>query len=215
MKKLAIGCLVVVLVVGVAVIGIGYYGYLKVKDTVSQLAELQKVPEIERGIRVKTPFTVPASGELTAAQVDRFMTVSTRARAPGPGHGGVRAQLQDARGQEGLHGRRHARPAGGLSRHGDRVAHREARTGRRPERGRPWLEEYRWIRSEAYRALGVPFVDVDFARIAEQAQSGKQPSAPMMVGGAFTGPGPDANMKLVERHRKQLEDYVPLASFGL
>ena len=47
MKKLAIGCLVVVLVAGVAVIGIGYYGYLKVKDTVSQLAELQKVPEID------------------------------------------------------------------------------------------------------------------------------------------------------------------------
>jgi len=77
------------------------------------------------------------------------------------------------------------------------------------------LEEYRWIRSESYRALGVPFVDVDFARIAEQAQSGMQPSAPMMVGGAFSGPGPAANVKLVERYRKQLEAYVPLASFGL
>src|SRR5713101_3743236 len=80
MKKLAIGCLVVFVVVGAAVVGIGYYGYLKVRSTVTQLAELQKVPEIERGIRVQTPFVVPASGELTATQVDRFMKVTTRVR---------------------------------------------------------------------------------------------------------------------------------------
>ena len=77
------------------------------------------------------------------------------------------------------------------------------------------LDEYRWIRSESYRALGVPFIDVDFARIAEQARSGGQQSAPVRVGGAFTGPGPASNLKLVEKYRKQLEDYVPLASFGL
>ena len=80
MKKVAIGCLVVFVVVGAAVVGIGYYGYLKVRSTVAQLAELQKVPEIERGIRVKTPFVVPASGELTASQVDRFMKVTTSVR---------------------------------------------------------------------------------------------------------------------------------------
>ena len=61
------------------------------------------------------------------------------------------------------------------------------------------LEEYRWIRSEAYRALGVPFIDVDFARIAEQTRSGQQ-SAPVLIGGALTGPGPASNLKLVERY---------------
>ena len=58
MKKLAIGCLVVFVVVGAAVVGIGYYGYLKVKSTVSQLAELGQVSDIERGVRIKTPFAV-------------------------------------------------------------------------------------------------------------------------------------------------------------
>jgi hypothetical protein len=216
MKKLAIGCLVVFLVVGVAVVGIGYYGYLKVKDTVSQLAELQKVPEIERSIRVKTPFNVPASGELTAAQVDRFMTVTTR----------VRERL----GQEAAKFERNYKTLADkknftaadmpalLSAYRDMatgwLAAKRAQVDALNEVGLS-LEEYRWIRSESYRALGVPFVDVDFARIAAEAQGGKQPSAPMMVGGAFTGPGPAANLKLVERYRKQLEDYMPLASFGL
>jgi hypothetical protein len=216
MKKLAIGCLVVFAVVAVAVVGIGYYGYLKVKDTVSQLAELQKVPEIERGIRVKTPFSVPASGELTASQVDRFMTVSTR----------VRERLgQDMaafeRNYKTLAAKKDFTAAdlpALLSAYRDMgagwLAAKRAQVDALNEVGLS-LEEYRWIRSEAYRALGVPFVDVDFARIVEQARTGEQPSAAMMVGGAVTGPGPAANLKLVERHRKQLEEFMPLASFGL
>jgi hypothetical protein len=216
MKKLAIGCLVVFVGVGIAVAGIGYYGYLKVKDTVSQLAELQKVPEIERGIRVQTPFSVPASGELTAAQVDRFMTVATR----------VRERLgQDLaafeRNYKTLAAKKDFTAADMpalLSAYRDMATGwlnaKRAQVDALNEVGLS-LGEYRWIRSEAYRALGVPLVDIDFARIAEQARSGGDPSANMMVGGAFSGRGPAANLKLVERHRKQMEDYLALASFGL
>ena len=48
MKKLAIGCGTVVLVLGVLVVGVGYYGFLKLRSTVTQFAELGRVPEIER-----------------------------------------------------------------------------------------------------------------------------------------------------------------------
>jgi hypothetical protein len=216
MKKLAIGCLVVLVVGGAAVVGIGYYGYLKVKDTVSQLAELQKVPEIERGIRVKTPFSVPPSGELTAAQVDRFMTVSTRVRERlGQNMAAFERNYKSLAAKKDFTA---ADMPALLSAYRDMAAAwldaKRAQVEALNEAGLS-LEEYRWIRREAYRALGVPFVDVDFARIAAQARSGEQPSPPALVGGAFTGPGPAANLKLVERYRKQLEDYVPLASFGL
>src|SRR5262249_58400972 len=80
MKKLAIGCGVVMLAVGVIVVGIGYYGYFKLRGTVTQFAELGKLPEIEREVRVKTPFTPPASGDLTASQLDRLMEVQKRVR---------------------------------------------------------------------------------------------------------------------------------------
>src|SRR5438093_3664711 len=79
MKKLAIGCAIVFVVVGAAVVGIGYYGYMKVRSTVTQFAELGKIRDIEGEVRVKT-FAVPKSGALTATQVDRFMQVQTRVR---------------------------------------------------------------------------------------------------------------------------------------
>ena len=56
MKKLAIGCGIAVLVVGVACVGIVYYGYTKLRSTVSQIAELGQVHDIERGVKVQTPF---------------------------------------------------------------------------------------------------------------------------------------------------------------
>ena len=216
MKKLAIGCLVVLVVAGAAVVGIGYYGYLKVRSTVAQLAELQKVPEMERGIRIKTPFAVPASGELTAGQVDRFIRVTTRVRD--------RLGVDMAAFERNYKTLAEKKQTTAADLPALMSAYRDMATG--------WLnakraqvdglnevglslEEYRWIRSEAYRALGVPFVDVDFARIADQVRSGGQPSAPVLLGGALTGSGPASNLKLVERFRKQLEDFVPLASFGL
>jgi hypothetical protein len=41
------------------------------------------------------------------------------------------------------------------------------------------------------------------------------PPAEVTLGGAFTGTGSASNLKLVERFRKPLDDYVPLATFGL
>jgi hypothetical protein len=76
------------------------------------------------------------------------------------------------------------------------------------------LDEYRWIRNQAYRALGVPLVDMDIAQIVEQARNGGQPGT-VTLGGAFTGTGSASNLKLVEKFRKPLEDYLPLATFGL
>jgi hypothetical protein len=77
------------------------------------------------------------------------------------------------------------------------------------------MSEYRWIRSEAYKSLNLPLVDIDFATIAKQIRNNKQPSEEIMLGGAFSGAASPANAKLVERYRKQLEDNMPMATFGL
>jgi hypothetical protein len=215
MKKLAIGCLLVLVLGGAAVAGIGYYGYLKVKSTVSQFAELAKVPEIERDVRVKTPFTAPRSGELTASQVDRFMRVQTRVHDR-LGHNFALLE----RNYKSLADKKEATIADLpmlMAAYRDMAAAwldaKRAQVEGLNETGLS-LEEYRWIRSESYRALDVPFIDVDFARIAEQARSGATQGT-VLIGGALTGRGPASNLKLVERYRKQLEDYMPLAAFGL
>jgi len=217
MKKLAIGCGIVVLLIGAAIVGVGYYGYMKVKSTVTQLAELGQVRDIERGVQVQTAFVVPASGELTAAQVDKLLKVTTHVRDR------LNADLTTfQRTYKSLADKKEATAAdlpALLSAYRDLAKDwlnaKRAQVEALNEVGLS-LDEYRWIRSSAYAALDIPFMDVDFGRIAEQVKNaGGQVNATVLVGGAFSGKGPASNLKLVEKYRKQLEDYIPLASFGL
>jgi hypothetical protein len=217
MKKLAIGCGIVVLLIGAAIVGVGYYGYMKVKSTVTQLAELGQVRDIERGVKVQTAFVVPASGELTAAQVDKLLKVTTRVRDR------LNADLTTfQRTYKSLADKKEATAAdlpALLSAYRDLAKDwlnaKRAQVEALNEVGLS-LDEYRWIRSSAYAALDIPFMDVDFGRIAEQVKNaGGEVNATVLVGGAFSGKGPASNLKLVEKYRKQLEDYIPLASFGL
>jgi hypothetical protein len=211
-KKLAIGCAILLVVAGAAIGGVGYYLYLKVEPTLSQFKELAQVHDIERDVKVQTPFVVPTSGALTAAQVDKMMLVTSR----------VRARLdQDMavfqRTYKSLAERKDATAADlpalasayrDLAK--DWLSAKRAQVEALNEAGLS-LDEYRWIRSSAYGALDIPFTDVDLGRIAEQVKAGGQ----VIVGGAFAGKGPASNLKLVEKYRKQLEDYLPLAAFGL
>lgn len=216
MKKLAIGCGVVVLALGAIVVGVGYYGFLKVRGTVTQFAELAKLPEIEREVRVKAPFTPPASGDLTASQLDRLMQVQKRVRD----RLGENAAAFE-RTYKSLGEKKEATAAdlpALLSAYRDLAAMwidaKRTQVAALNDAGLS-LAEYRWIRSSAYQAIGAPFVDVDFARIASDAKAGVQTSTPGTFEGAFRGTGPAANQKLAEKFRKQLEDNLALASFGL
>ena len=217
MKKLAIGCGVVVLVLGIVVVGVGYYGYTKFKGTVTQFAELSKIPDIERDVRVKTAFNAPSTGELTAAQVEKFVQVQTRVRDR---LGANFATFE--RTYKTLAEKKQATAAdlpALLSAYRDLAAmYLDAKRTQVEALNTAGLslDEYRWIRSSAYQAIGAPYLDVDFARIAADAKAGIQSATPPgSFEGAFRGPAPAANVKLVEKFKKQLEDNLALASFGL
>lgn len=216
MKKLAIGCGVIVVLLGVIAVGVGYYGYLKVKGTVTQFAELRKLPDIEREVRVRTPFTPPASGELTPAQVDRLLLVQRRVHDR-LGENFARFQ----RTYQSLADKKQATvvdfPAL-MSAYRDLAAMwldaKRTQVAALNEAGLS-LDEYRWIRSSAYQAIGAPFVDVDFAKLADEAKAGIENDMSGSFEGAFKGQAPAGNVKLVEKFKKQLQDNLALASFGL
>jgi hypothetical protein len=217
MKKLAIGCGIAVFVVGAACAGILYYGYTKVKSFGTQFAELAQTHDIERGVKVQTPFVVPSSGELTQAQVDKLMKVTSRV------HDRLEKDMAVFQRTYQTLAQKKETTAADLpalmSAYKDLAANwlsaKRAQVDALNEAGLS-LEEYRWIRSASYAALDIPFVDVDFGRIADQVKNaGGQVNGYAMVGGALAGKGPASNQKLVEPHRKQLEDYMPLAAFGL
>jgi len=216
MKKLAIGCLVILVLGGVLAAGVGFYIYRKAQATFAEFQQLREVPDIERQVRVKGGFTPPASGELTAAQVDRLVRVQTSVRErlgerfaemerkyktlaekqnPGLGdmpeilgaYRDITAAWVDAKRRQV-----DALNEAGLS-----------------------LEEYRWIRDQAYQALGMPFIDFDMSKFAANINGRNVDISPGEVRGAVGPSGPDANRKLIEKHKKVLEQNLSLASFGL
>src|SRR5262249_45629844 len=215
MKKLAIGCAVVLVVVGAAAVGVTYYGYLKVKSMATQFAELGQVADLESHVKIKTPFTAPESGELTATQVDRLIQVQTRVRQSlGTEFAAIERNYQTLLNKKQADVTDLPALVGAYK----DMAHalvdaKKAQVDALNDLGMS-IGEYRWIRAETYHSLGTPFVDLDFAQLAERQRNG-QTAGTLSLNANMTGAPPTANAKLVEKYRKQLEDYMPLASFGL
>lgn len=216
MKKLALGCGIVLLLMGIAAAGVAYYVYRQVAPTIAQFREFAQVPDLERNVRNRDPFTPPATGELTERQVERLVQVQNR----------VRERLGD-------------RFAELETRHKALLEKVRAEAVDLPEilaiyRGiaAAWmdakrqqiealneasfsLEEYRWVRERAYRALGQPFVEIDVSQIIEDVKQGVTSADPTALKGAIGIDEKDPNRSLVEKFKKFLEQNAALAALGL
>ena len=215
MKKLAIGCGVVLLVLCIVGAGAAYYLYRQVSSTVAQFAELGQIPDLERSIRNRAEFTPPASEELTDSQVEKLVQVQSEVRR----RIGVRMKEFEAK-YKTLAEKNDATivDAPALMRAYSDLAATwlDAKRGQIEALNAAGLslDEYRWIRDQAYRALGQPFVDLDIAKIVDEARRGITQTAGELRGSM--GPsGPESNRALIERFKKQLEENLALASFGL
>ena len=216
MKKLAIGCGVVLLVTGVIAAGAAYYLYRQVSSTIAQFEQLAQVPEIERSVRNRTPFEPPASEELTDGQIEKLLQVQAAVRR----RVGQRMAAFEAN-YEALSKKGEASVSDApaiIRAYGDLAATwldaKRSQVEALNAAGLS-LEEYRWIRDQAYRAVGMPFVDLDFGRLAEEAKRGIRPDGIGELRGALEPAGPASNRTRLQKVRKQLEENLALASFGL
>jgi hypothetical protein len=215
MKKLAIGC-VVLLAIGVAgAAGASYFAYRKVASAYTGFAELGSLPDIERSIRNQRPFAPPPSDEPERAQLEHLLEVQQAVRS----RLGARAEEIERRYQRLL--AKDSVTAVDLpelvSAYRDLAgAYVDAKRAQVDALNRAGLslEEYRWTRSRAYAALGIPLMDLDVSRMIEEVKAGRQPATPTyrMTAGPAASP---AIRRLVEPHRKALEANVGLAFFGL
>ena len=215
MKKLAIGCGVVLLLLFIAAAGVSYYIYRQVAPTVAQFAELAKLPDIEKGVRNTTAFEPSASAELTEAQVQKLVRVQAEVRKRlGTQVAALETKYKD------LLDKKDAGPTDGpavLRAYGDLIATwmdaKRAQVDALNLAGLS-LEEYRWIRDESYRALGMAFMDLDLVKLADDAKRGSTSDVESLRG-AMEPSGPMSNRALVAKFKKQLEENIALASFGL
>jgi len=217
MKKVAIGCAVVVGIVLVGAIGAGYFISHKVGSAVSGFAQLSSLPQLEKSVR-KQGFTPPASGELSQSQLERLLQVQQTVRS----RLGTRADEMERRYHDLLQ-KKNATAVDApeiISAYRDlAAAYMDAKHAQVDALNQAGMSmgEYRWTRSKAYGALGIPLMDFDVARIVEDMKSGREPdSTAFQMTVSPTGPtGSPAMQKLVEPHRKALEANAGLAFFGL
>jgi hypothetical protein len=221
MKKLAIGCglVVVVLLAGAAVAT--YFVVNKVTSTYKEFAALGEVPAIERGVRNSATFAPPESGELTDAQVARYVKVQQHVRAL------LGSRFDEFRTKYAEMSKRMDKGQGTVFDAPSVIGAYKDLASTYVEAKKAQVEalnasnfslsEYRWVRQQAYAAIGMPVVDFDASKIIDDVTSGRAPNEPLtpQVGGAIGPSGPEVNRKLVAPHKKMLEDNAALSFFGL
>jgi hypothetical protein len=218
MKKLAIGCgVVALLAIVVGAIGV-YYVMHRVGSTVASFAALGSIPDIERQVQDKNPYAPPASDEFTEAQLARLLAVQATVRQKL----GDRFAVLDSKYRtlsETLKQRDATvmdAPAL-LSAYSDlATAYLDAKRWQVEALNEQHLSlaEYRWIRKQAYAAIGLTVMNVDIGEIIDDVKAGRNPP-PQQVEMVVGPTGPEQNRTLVEPHRKALEDNVALAFLGL
>lgn len=227
MKKLLVGCLVVLVLLGAGAIVTTCYVARKVnqniiqpmKSAAGELAQLGEVSKIEAGIKNTATFSPPASGEFTEAQLTKLTDVQGKIRAKlGDRFNEMQAKYKELFQRKSEAGITDAPEL--LRAYRDLAAAwldaKKAQVAALNEAGLS-LGEYRWIRGQAYAALGMPIMELDVSKLMDQIQkhSENPDDQPTSVGGSIGPSGPEANRNLVEPVKKALENNVALAMFGL
>lgn len=217
MKKVLLGCLVVV-VLAVALLAVGgyYFVYRPAKSYVASFQQLGEVDEIESRVTNRTVFAVPDNGELTGEQVERFMEVAGQiqerlgARAKqlkekydsiheGAGGDDARASIAAVMTSlkdlveffvEGKRAQVDALNALGFS-----------------------LDEYKWVKERVFQAAGVVLTEIDLTALGSAGEGG-MPDLDVRRSTADEEV-PEKNRALVEPYVEKIREYLPLGFFGL
>lgn len=222
MKKILGGCLIV-LVIAIVGFGVaGFYAYRAARpmldNAADYVARARELATLSDQVKNKTPFTPPANGELTPAQLDRFLAVQAR----------VRSELGD-RWTE-LEKKSEALKQKADSKNSDwtfndvssifsdftgiylqaRKAHVNALNVHKFSD-----EEFSWVRLRVYEAAGMQLAgSIDTSAIQEMAKESAQKTG-VSLPDVPIPEVPEANIKLVKPHASKLKEWLPMAMLGL
>jgi len=217
MKKWVIGCLIVLVLLGVGGVVGTYFVYRwgkgKVDSYVTSVKQFGDVAKIEEQVSNKSSFTAPANGELTTDQVDRFMKVQegletkmgarlkeldTKYQALSKSNGG-NASITEA--------------FGAISDLGSLIVEAKHTQVELLNAEHFSVDEYNWTRQSIYSAIGVPMTG-NFTDALKKAAEGHAPSGDTPHD-TIIGVVPEHNKELVAPHADKLKDRAGWAFFGL
>ena len=220
MKKLLVGCLVIAVLAGV-VLAVGSYLVYRaasplVQDARDYLRGLAEIGELEKDIVNKSPFDPPASGELTEAQVQRFARVQQQVRADlGQRMRAIEEKYKHLAGT----GENAPRPAFGDLLNSLRDLSGVFVDARRYQvnalnREQFSQQEYSWVRDRVFQAAGVEAINkVDLKKISDAVRNGTGDHIALE---RLPRPEvPAKNRALVKPYLSEMDQWIPLAFFGL
>ena len=222
MKKILGGCLIV-LVIAIVGFGIaGFYAYRAARpmfdNAADYVARARDLATLSDQVRNQSSYTPPASGELTASQVERFIAVQGR----------VRAELGDRWGEFEKTAESLKQKAGNKQAewsYSDISAIVSNFMGIYTEARKAHVtalnvhkfsdEEFSWVRLRVYEAGGMQLVDsFDTSAIEALVRGGAETSG-VAVPDIEMPKVPEANIKLVTPHAAKLKEWLPMAMLGL
>lgn len=222
MKKILGGCLIVLVIATVGFGVAGFYAYRAARpmfdNAADYVARARELATLSDKVTNQSPYTPPASGELTPAQVERFIAVQGR----------VRSELGDRwtefeKAAESLKQKVESRQSTwSFSEVSDIVSnfmgiYTEARKAHVTALNVHKFsdEEFSWVRLRVYEAGGMQLVDsFDTSAIEALFRDGAEKSG-VAVPDIAMPKVPEANIKLVTPHAAKLREWLPMAMLGL
>ena len=222
MKKILGGCLVVFAIALVGLGVAGFYAYRAARPMIDSAADYvsraRELSTLSDQVRNQSAYQPPANGQLTSAQVDRFLAVQTR----------VRSELGDRwttfeTKAEALKEKAAAKQSDwsfndistmfsnftGIYLEARKVHVNALNVHKFSD------EEFSWVRLRVYEAAGMQLAgSIDTSAIQEMARDSAEktgvtiPDLPMPD-------VPEANIKLVKPHAAKLKEWLPMAMLGL
>jgi hypothetical protein len=223
MKKLLVGCLGILALACVLFAVGGYILYRAASPVIDSargyLSNLSRINELDKDIANQTPFTPPATGELTEPQVQRFARVQDSVKnALGQRMTEIEEKYKRFKGTaENRQQPSFSDMVGALNdlanvllqaRHFQVNALNEEKFSR---------AEYSWVRDRVFQAAGKEVVNqVDLKKIEEQIRNNtgvsvdtsRAPTVPL-------APVPERNRELVKPYLDRMDSWLPLAFFGM
>lgn len=213
MKKLAIGCAVVIVLCMIGFGAVAYYVYYKAHQ---YMASMQEFAELDTKITNTASFPAPVNGEMTEDQVRRFVSVQENIRTKlGPRLDELSArQKQFEQLQKSEH--RDANFSEVMTAVSSLMGLiKDAKTAQVDalNAGHFSLKEYQWVRGQFYTAGGMAFAQVNFKQLQDLAkQQGGVSSADLEE---MQRSVPEKNRQLVQPYAEKMKDWAPFAFFGL
>lgn len=221
MKKVLAGCLIVLVIAMIGFGVAGYYAYRLARPMIESAGDyVTRAGELsELGDRVtnKTPYVPPQNGELTVAQVERFVAVQGR----------VRSELDNRWSEIEVKSAEIRKKTEGS----EALSFADVRTifsdfaniyieARRAQVGALNIhkfsdEEYAWVKRRVYEAAGMEVASgLDFSALEDLAREGAQRSSTKLPDMPMPQV-PPANIELVKPHIARLKEWLPMAVLGL